>query len=270
MAPACIEEMASPAEIGEKTIIAVLDEETIQTRTCVSDEKGDNVGILWCSDDALGVYSETGKENAKFTTSIESPSGEAAFSGSMALEPAYAYYPYSTANDNSREIKGELPAVQSFSYSDAILSYDYKVGVPSDKGEGQFAFNHLFALFRVTVNATGTAVQNEKLQSVTFTFADDVKVPSGSFTFPVSGGAAKWSSTSEASNELTLNWTDTPTLSSGKTFNGYLSCPPVSGLMGKELTVTLKTSNYAVSFTTTLNVDSFQTNYIYTFPLTLA
>ena len=59
-ATACVEEMASPAEIGEKTIIAVLDEETMQTRTCVSDENGDNVGILWCSDDALGVYSETG------------------------------------------------------------------------------------------------------------------------------------------------------------------------------------------------------------------
>ena len=269
-ATACVEEMASPAEIGEKTIIAVLDEETMQTRTCVSDEKGDNVGILWCSDDALGVYSETGKENAKFTTSIDGPSGEAAFSGAMALDPAYAYYPYNTTNDNSREIKGELPALQEYSYSEGALSYDYKVGVPSDKGEGYFSFNHLFALFRVTVNATGTAVQNEKLQSVTFTFADDVKIPSGSFTFPVSGGAAKWSSTSETSNELTLNWTDTPTLSSGKTFNGYLSCPPVSGLKGKELTVTLKTSNYAVSFTTTLNVDSFQTNYIYTFPLTLA
>ena len=269
-ATACVEEMASPAEIGEKTIIAVLDEETMQTRTCVSDENGDNVGILWCSDDALGVYSETGKENAKFTTSIDGPSGEAAFSGAMALDPAYAYYPYNTTNDNSREIQGELPAVQEYSYSEGALSYDYKVGVPSDKGEGYFSFNHLFALFRVTVNATGTAVQNEKLQSVTFTFAEDVKVPSGSFTFPVSGGAAKWSSTSETSNELTLNWADSPTLSQSKTISGYLSCPPVSGLKGKELTVTLKTSNYAVSFTTTLNVDSFQTNYIYTFPLTLA
>ena len=133
-ATACVEEMASPAEIGEKTIIAVLDEETMQTRTCVSDEKGDNVGILWCSDDALGVYSETGKENAKFTTSIDGPSGEAAFSGAMALDPAYAYYPYNTTNDNSREIKGELPAVQEYSYSEGALSYDYKVGVPSDKG----------------------------------------------------------------------------------------------------------------------------------------
>ena len=253
----------------ERTIVAVMEEGSVTTRTCVSDEEGESVGVLWAPGDAIGVYSVSGSENAKFTTAITEPAGEAAFTGSMANTPKYAYYPYNESNNGKTTLNCELPLTQEYSYTDGMLAYDYKVGVPSDKNEGQFIFNHIFALLRISVNATGTAIAGEKLESVTLTFPDQT-LSYGTFTTPVSGGDITWGNTSNKGNTLTLNWTDTPAMESGKTMSGFLNCPPASGLKGKELTVALKTSNYSVSFRTTLNVDSFQGNYIYTFPLTLS
>lgn len=42
----CTEEMAEPSEFDEKTIWAVMDEGDMETRTCVSDDKGDFFCVL--------------------------------------------------------------------------------------------------------------------------------------------------------------------------------------------------------------------------------
>lgn len=267
----CTEEMVDPSEFGEKTIWAVMNEGTVKTRTCVSDDKGDFFGVLWCNGDAIGVYSASGTQNAKFETQIEEPSAKAAFTGSLSGTPAYAYYPYSEANANSSTIKGNLPSVQDFSSADGLLKYDYKLGVASTENKDQFAFDHLFSLLRFTINADGTGVVGEKLQKVEITFPDGVTLNSGAFTVPVNGKATdvKWDATS-TEKTLTLNWTDTPAMTAGQTLTGYLNCPSVSGIQGKIITVTLTTSTYVVSFNATVNISSFDAGYVYTFPLTLS
>ena len=120
----CTEEMVDPSEFGEKTIWAVMDEGDVEMRTCVSDDKGDFFGVLWCKGDAIGVYSASGTENAKFEAQIEEPAGKAAFKGNFAGTPAYAYYPYNEAKASSTTLKGELPLVQDFSSADGILKYE--------------------------------------------------------------------------------------------------------------------------------------------------
>ena len=265
----CTEEMVDPSEFGEKTIWAVMDDGSVETRTCVSDDKGDFFGVLWCKGDAIGVYSASGTENAKFEAQTEEPAGKAAFKGSFAGTPAYAYYPYNELNASSSTIKGELPLVQDFSSADGLLKYDYKLGVPSGENKDEFNFSHLFSLLRFTINADGTAVAGQKLQKVEITFPDGVTLNSGEFTVPVKGGDIKWGSTTTGST-LTLNWIDTPAMAAGTTLTGYLNCPPVKGLQGKTITVTLTTTNHVVSFNATVNVDSFEAAYVYTFPLTLS
>ena len=263
---ACTEEME---EMVERTIVAVVEEGSVTTRTCVSDEDGETVGILWAPGDAIGVYSASGSENAMFTTGITEPAGEAAFTGQMTNTPKYAYYPYTESNNGKTVLSCELPLIQEYSYSDGILAYDYKVGVPSDKNDGQFVFNHIFALFRISINATGTAVAGERLESVTLTFPDQ-SLNYGTFTTPVSEGDVTWSNPSQKGNSLTLNWSDKPTMESNKTISGFLNCPPVTGLKGKAITVKLTTSSYVVSFNATVNIDSFAAGYVYSFPLTLS
>lgn len=265
----CTEEMVDPSEFGEKTIWAVMDEGDVETRTCVSDDKGDFFGVLWCKGDAIGVYSASGTENAKFEAQIEEPAGKAAFKGNFAGTPAYAYYPYNEVNASSSTIKGELPLVQDFSSADGILKYDYKFGVPSAENKGEFNFSHLFSLLRFTINADGTGVAGQNLQKVELTFPDGVTMNSGAFTVPVKGGDIKWGSTTTG-RTLTLNWSDTPAMAAGATLTGYLNCPPVTSLKGKAITVKLTTSSYVVSFNATVNIDSFAAGYVYSFPLTLS
>ena len=269
IAVGCTEEMVDPSEFGEKTIWAVMDEGDVETRTCVSDDKGDFFGVLWCKGDAIGVYSASGTENAKFDAQIEEPAGKAAFKGNFAGTPAYAYYPYNEANADNSTIKGNLPLAQDFSSADGILKYDYKFGVPSAENKDEFNFSHLFSLLRFTINADGTAVAEQNLQKVEITFPDGVTLNSGEFTVPVKGGDIKWGSTTTG-RTLTLNWSDTPAMAAGATLTGYLNCPPVTGLKGKAITVKLTTSSYVVSFNATVNIDSFAAGYVYSFPLTLS
>ena len=265
----CTEEMVDPSECGEKTIWAVMDERDVETRTCVSDDKGNFFGVLWCKGDAIGVYSASGTENAKFKAQIEEPAGKAAFKGNFAGTPAYAYYPYNEVNASSNTLKGELPLVQDFSSADGILKYDYKLGKPSAENKDEFNFDHLFSLLRFTINADGTGVAGQNLQKVELTFPDGVTMNSGAFTVPVKGGDIKWGSTTTG-RTLTLNWSDTPAMAAGATLTGYLNCPPVTGLKGKAIIVKLTTSSYVVSFNATVNIDSFAAGYVYSFPLTLS
>lgn len=264
----CTEEIADPS-INRQTIRAVLDDGSLQTRTCVAEVDGKMGGIMWSPTDVIGVFSADGMENAPFSTDLKSASGEADFSGELLNPAAYAYYPYSQENAGSRDIKGNLPLVQEYSYSAGSLSYDYKYGVPKAGKPSQFTFSHLFSLLRFTVDARGTALAGDRLEEVTITFPEGTELNHGDFTFPVTGGDAEWVS-APSGNVMKLKWSDNPSLVSGNTYYGYLACPPVSGLLGKDIKVELQTSKYHVGFSATLKADSFVANAVYTFPLSLS
>ena len=262
----CAEEMDDPA-LYTQTIRAVLNDGSLETRTCVAEGDNGMEGIMWTSGDAIGVYTASGKENAQFKTSITSPSGDADFTGTFTGTAAYAYYPYSKSNDGKNNISGTLPLTQEYSSATGVLPYDYKLGKPKDGSSNQFAFTHLFPLLRFTVDAEGTALEGKKLESVTVTFPSQIS--GGSFSVPVSGGNITWGSV-EQGNALTLNWNDKPVLKKGETVFGYLACPPVSGLSGKTIKVTVVTEEYQAEFSAALKISAFVANTAYTFPLKLS
>ena len=262
----CAEEMDDPA-LYTQTIRAVLNDGVLETRTCVAEGDSGMEGIMWTSGDAIGVYSASGKENAQFKTSITSPAGDADFTGTFTGTAAYAYYPYSSSNDGRNSISGTLPLTQEYSSTTGVLPCDYKLGKPKSGANNQFAFEHLFPLLRFTVDAEGTALEGKKLESVTVTFPSQIS--GGTFSVPVSGGNITWSAT-EQGNVLTLNWSDKPVLKKGETVFGYLACPPVNGLSGKTIKVTVVTEEYQAEFSAALKISGFVANTAYTFPLKLS
>lgn len=262
----CAEEMEDPAQYTQ-TIRAVLNDGSLQTRTCVAEGADGMEGIMWTKDDAIGVYTASGTQNAQFTTSITSPAGDADFTGSLTGTPAYAYYPYSKSNDGKTTISGTLPLTQEYSSTTGVLPYDYKLGAPKSGTSNQFTFTHLFPLLRFTVDAEGTALEGKKLESVSVTFPSQIS--GGTFTVPVSGGNITWG-TAEQGNVLKLNWSDKPVLTKGQTVYGYLACPPVNGLSGKTIKVTVVTEEYQAEFSASLKISGFVANTAYTFPLKLA
>ena len=163
----CSDELEQTKD-GKTVIYAELgDEPLAQTKSCIDPTvySQNKVGLLWTSEDKLGVFGSAGKTNAEFTSSLSSPAATAAFSGTLGdgETPLYAYYPY-TADNNDRsygELVGKVSAVQSYSASDGSLSDDWKYGTSSTAdGNGyKFKMNSLFALAKIVLDATGSAVE---------------------------------------------------------------------------------------------------------------
>lgn len=265
----CSMQENAPDFPSEWTITAAFDNDSPSTRTCAGEgADGKLYGIMWNPEDRIGVFSADGAENAIFSTKLTMPYGEATFSGELSSAPAYAYYPYSAGNDGTRTLTGTLPANQAFSTADGLLRYDFKTGTPNEGRTDRFTFRSIFPMLRFVVDATGTAVAGEAIESIVLDLP--VEVPYGDFTLPVGGGTPSFTSPAGGNQSLTLTYEDKPMLSAGKVVYGYLSCPQLAGLSGKSVKVTLLTSSYAVSFSADLKIDAFEAGSFYTFPLTLS
>lgn len=253
----------------EEKVIRASIEQSALTRTCVDEtNSGETTGICWSVPDTIGVFSDDGVDkNAMFISTNTTQVGEADFYGTMSSTPAYAYYPYSNNNSSVsyNAVSGKIPSTQQYSTAEGRLYYDYKVGTPEDDSGTSFTFKHLFSMLRITVDATNTVLSDEMLESVTLTFPEGTKA-SGEFTVDLATEIVSW--TTEGNKILTLNWTDKPSLS-GNTLYGYLTCAPLSGIQNQTVSVSVVTTNYVVSFSTTLNSD-FTANTVYTFPLNLS
>lgn len=267
------ESLVHNASNGNVTIIARMDN-GIQTRTCVDSSSPDGeAGILWSPKDQIGVYGDKGTKNALFEAANTGNVAEAEFNGSMASGeyPTYAYYPYSTDNAASEvtALKGNLKLEQTFDMTTGKLEGDYKVGTPAFKtyeGRYEFEFEHLFSLLRFDINATGTALEGDALESIILTLPDGRRL-GGEFTFDATSKAVTWSASAIEANVLTMNWTDTPALASGKTYTGYITCAP-DIRQGDEIKITILTQKFKAEFIRTALVD-FAANTCYTFPLSL-
>lgn len=253
------------------SIIATLNE-SHATRTAVgSDAEDGSVGIVWTDGDALGVFDADGDAqkcyakatSGKVATANFSASGTSAFDS-----PAYAYYPYDAANEGNAAtaLTGNVPATQSM--DDGKLSGDYKWGTLVDGSASagyNFSFTNLFSLARLTLNATGTPLNGDKLKSVTVTATrDDAGVAlCGDFTFNATNG--EWAQTGDDANAITLTWTD------GIALSGDLTChlslfPNVQ--KGDLFTIEALTENYRATLTATSLV-AFAAGSVYTFPLSI-
>ena len=245
------------------------------TRTAVDDSptegtEGNTVsGIVWTKGDQLGVFEQTGASQTLYTKDGDEPQAKATFkSDASGIKPYRAYYPYSESNNGRpwTSLLGNIPAKQP---ADGNLSGDYKVGQAnggtSENGY-EFVFTHLFSLCRITLNASGTALNGDKLKRI------DISVTRGKESVPICGDftfnlrTLAWTPGSEVGNSISLTWTDGPTLGSTP-ITSYISLFPTVKEDDK-ITISVCTENYTATFSANCRVN-FQRENIYNIPLTL-
>lgn len=267
------EEFIDGSHDGKVTIVGRMDG-TLQTRTCVDTSSPDGTtGILWSPKDVIGVFGDKGTKNAQFEAANTGNVAEAEFNGSMASgeSPTYAYYPYSLDNASAdvTALKGNLKLEQTFDMTTGKLECDYKVGTPisqTSEGPYEFEFEHLFSLLKFDINATGTALEGDKLEKIILTLPEG-RCLGGEFSFDATTKAVEWAGNATTANELTMVWSDKPALSNGKSYTGYITCAP-DIKAGDNITITIVTQKFKAVFTRTVLVD-FVANTCYTFPLSL-
>lgn len=271
MATGCAKEQDGVAEgqIPAPQIIAEMADEPA-TRTCIDADSivpGENVPVLWMPGDQIGVFT-TGSSNVLYTNDEQTanvPNASFSSNATVSGEVQYAYYPYDAANDgnSATALTGTIPAEQTMGQA---IPADYKYGklkAVTAEGGYKFMFHNMFSLVRFKIDATGTVLAGETLESMTMTVTRsgaDVAL-TGAFTFRADDGTFKEISTS---NELKTVW--------NQTLDGELSSfatvfPKVR--KGDNITFTFKTANYEASLTATSKAD-FAPEMYYTFPLTLA
>lgn len=258
---------------GNVTIIGRMNGD-MKTRTCVDNSSPDGVaGVLWSPKDVIGVYGDKGTKNAMFESANTGNVAEAEFNGTMIAGeyPTYAYYPYSEDNATAdvTALKGNLKLEQTFDMTTGKLEGDYKVGTSTFKtyeGGYEFEFEHLFSLLKFDINATGTALEGDALESIILTLPDGRRL-GGEFTFDATSKEVTWTGDATGTNELTMVWSDTPALSNGTTYTGYITCAP-DIRQGDAIKITILTQKFKAEFTRMALVD-FAANTCYTFPLSL-
>ena len=238
-------------------------------------EDGDEFSLYWAASEAIGVYGSNFK-NTKYTSTNKSNSQSVTFSGgSLFKTPKYAYYPYSSANSSiaQTEVKGELKQVQTWDASTMSLAGDFKVGTYKSRSWSTttFTFSNALTYVKMAVDAAGTVLEGDKLQSITMTVTTaDGKTRQlwGAFKANLTKDAASaltWTATEQNNNVSTLEWTQTPSLDGNVT--GYMAAAPLVK-QGDVINFVVQTDNHKASFNVTSGVD-FKANLevVYAMPL---
>ena len=258
---------------GNVEIIATIDNEGL-TRSCIDSTPYDGkTGILWTPDDCIGVFGSSMK-NRKFTNTSKENAATTGFTGNLDSgdTPEYAYYPYSDkAGTDATALSGSVSATQYYSEATGLLSDDWKYGKLSayntDRTMYKFKMTHLFALARVVINATGTMIEDETLESIaiTATSGSEIRRINGAFSFSAVDGT--YSLTGSSVDATTMVWSDTPELTSGASYTGYISLIP-NIAAGDKITITVKTNKHKAVFEVPCKT-SLKSGHIYDFPMTL-
>lgn len=246
------------------------------TRTAVDDSptegtEGSVSGIVWTDGDQLGVFDQTGSSQTLYTKVGTGKVAKATFQPSTDsdIKPYRAYYPYSESNNGRSwtSLLGNLPAEQP---ADGTLSGDYKVGQAkggtSENGY-EFVFTHLFSLCRITLNASGTALNGDKLKRI------DISVTRGKESVPICGDftfnlrTLAWEKGEKVGNKISLKWANDTTLAEGTPITSYISLFPTVE-KGDVITISVYTENYTATISANCQV-IFQRENIYNIPLTL-
>ena len=282
MLGSCVQDEMNQPETEVITAIAELPEcedGLVDTKSVVS-ETDSGFEMIWDTKESIGVYG-TRLTNVKFTsTNKYYQQASATFSGgTLFSSPKYAYYPYNEGNasNDMTAVRGNLPSTQFFSTVIKKMNTDYKIGVYSSRSWTGYKFNfyHLLTFLKFTINADGTALQGDELQSITLevlTADGQPRQLSGKFTFdltkPSTEAITSWDAPEEGANRLTLVFNDTPDLTEGTTYRGYLSAAPTS-VPGDILNWEIITDKHIARFTRT-SKGTFAPNKVINYTLTLA
>lgn len=274
LATSCSEDVCREPPTGACTITATIDDggSGRLSRTCVDVSTYDDpdfVGIMWTPGDSIGVFSDA-TANALFRNTSPANSRKTDFAGDISGAPRYAYYPYNPANASRQvsDLIGEVRSVQPFSQSTGLLTDDYKVGTPEDNSASQFRFTHLFSLLKFSIDATGTAAEGERLDYIKLSVAaagGQARQIAGRFHFDATSGA--YSNVTDAAGTVTMKWTDSPLLSAGSRYVGFMTAIP-DIKAGDRLEMTVATETRLLTFAVEC-AKNFEAGYVYNFPLTL-
>ena len=274
-AVSCLQELPSnedmTADIKAPKLYAELEEDAVETRTCID---GAGIGedkslpLLWTPSDEVGVFSSGGSANVRYVndeTEVNVPNASFSATASVNGEITYVYYPYDAANDGKKAeaLAGSIPAEQVMGEE---LAGDYKYGVPRSRTEDEgyrFKFYNLFSMVQINIDATGTDIAGQELESVTLTVTRDGNpvAVTGDFTFNAIKGEY---TVGTSSNELKTVW-NKPLQGSHSGFATIFADVKA----GDKLTFAVRTTEYTTTFHVTSKVD-FKPGLYYTFPMTLA
>ena len=277
----CMQEQTS--DYVEETIESVADVpvevDGFGSSRGVIKESGDAIEVWWSSKSAIGVYGSSQK-NVKYTsTNSYKDAQTTTFSGgSLFSSPKYAYYPYSSSNSSASQtaVAGELPQQQTYNTSVRTINTDYKIGKYASRTytATKFNFSHVMTFVKFAVNATGTELEGEKIQSITMTVKssdNSVRQLWGKFTMDLTKSASSaltWDAAGDEANTITLKVNDTPALKAGKVYSIYMSAAPVVEA-GDEIEFEILTENYSATFTRTSEVD-YSANLLVNYSMPLA
>lgn len=227
--------------------------------------------FLWEPGDQIGVYSADGSEkNALFTNKATTKVSSTQFSGDFNGTPYYAYTPYS-ANNNGvalSAVKGTILAEQPYDHETASLTSFYRYGTCTNASKGTFTFKLLLSMLKLTVDATGTGLEGERLQSIVVTVVGkdgSKRKITGDFTFNATNG--NYTVTGNTSNQLTMPWPKKPLLSKNKSYVGYANILP-DVAAGDKMTFEITTEGHKATFTATIS-KNYKVATVYGLPLTL-
>ena len=238
------------------------------TRTFVTVSNGE-VGTKWSTKEVIGVYGSLAR-NVKFTSSNKTSAAEVAFTGTMLGSPKYAYYPYSSANGgtSSSNVTLTMPNVQPYSGVTKNLTGDFRLGkIDSYKWySSTFDFKRITSIIKVTVDATGTALEGTRLVSVTMK-VDNRKL-SGDFTANLQSQSISLGSIEEGDNTMKVWWEERNTLSANTLRSAYFTTLPTIE-MGDEITFIVETETNKMTVKATAT-ETLKANGVYNYPLVLA
>lgn len=277
--------MASCADIAENEIIgrdtfitAVIDDGGAETRTCIDPTvyRDGVTGLLWSPNDSIGVFSESGTENARFVSNSEANVKNAVFAGTMSTVPEYAYYPYTAENDGLAPtgLKGSVGSLQKYDIVGKVLSYDWKYGSRKSDNSSEegyrFTMKQLFSMGKLSFSADGSEFAGQNLHSVRMQVvaADgSVRRINGQFTFDATTGLYTMTGDPQdgTDNVITLEMEGSPDLSAGRSYTAYITLIP-DVKEGDILVLTFNLSDYSVEFKVKFQRD-LQQGFIYDFPM---
>lgn len=236
----------------------------------VEDDSYENgVGTWWRTAEKIGVYSSYSK-NVKFTSTNSKDAEEVSFRGSLWGTPKYAYYPYSEANNgvSATAVKQTMPVYHTYHSTFKDLVGDFRAGELDSRSwtSSTFTFNRLVSILKVTVDATGTALENSNLRAVSIKVNNQRKI-SGDFTVNLQNQSISLGDFEATNDSICVKWSDEPTLYANRTYAAYVTALP-SIQEGDEITFTVTTRNETATFTSIASA-SHVANGVYVYPLVL-
>lgn len=216
------------SSIKKNVIMATVDEPDMDEATRVSVEDatlaGGSFAYWWQKGDEIGVYTDAGENNVKYTSTTEEDTKTVYFASDQTVSgtPTYAYYPYNAnAGDDYTAVKATFASVQTINSSlnnvPGITRYGYHKS--TSDGVSSFGFKHVLSNVRIALDATDTKMAGCRVKSVTMkvvrNFYNAIPV-CGDFTFNAETGV--FTQGSNTSNEITYEFESYPTMENTLTF----------------------------------------------------